>query len=218
MSKLKDIDTSTLEKIASLLPLGYLYLIVLGGINQSIFYWFIGINIFNYVDISDVLISPVSTLTSSWIILAAVIVYVIMFFLGYNVLLLKYRHKAWIKYCLAKKDVLKLQEMDENKAQRFLFKQFVVASMIGMACLYLGMGIGKGFRISQKISQGDLVYERVINFKGSDKPEKVSLINSNSLYYFYIEEGNPNIKISPVIAIESVRLIQEDQSISEGSE
>lgn len=74
MSKSHEKEISYSEKLASLLPLGYLYLIVLGILNQSIQYGLIGINILNYVAISDVLFSPITILTSHYIVLISVVV------------------------------------------------------------------------------------------------------------------------------------------------
>jgi hypothetical protein len=57
------------ENLQKLLPYGYLFLVVMGIIKESIFYYQIGINILKYTTIMDVLISPIATLTSNPVVL-----------------------------------------------------------------------------------------------------------------------------------------------------
>ena len=52
------------EKIQHLLPLGYLYLVIVGILKETAFFYQIGINILKYSSIMDVLMSPIATLTT----------------------------------------------------------------------------------------------------------------------------------------------------------
>ena len=53
------------QEIQGFLSIGYVYLIVMGILNETLYYNQIGIDILNYSNILDVLISPISKLTSS---------------------------------------------------------------------------------------------------------------------------------------------------------
>ena len=73
------------QDLQKLLPFGYLFLVILGIARESIFYNQLGINILNYSTIMDILISPVSILTSHPLvfiifILMIVSLYFIIFF------------------------------------------------------------------------------------------------------------------------------------------
>nr|WP_309757508.1 hypothetical protein [Flavobacterium sp.] len=57
------------EIVQRTLPFGYLFLVVLGIIKESIYYYQVGINILKHSNIMDVLISPIADLTSTPIIL-----------------------------------------------------------------------------------------------------------------------------------------------------
>ena len=48
--------------------IGYLYLIILGIVSDSIFYGIFGVSYLNYTTILDALISPISLLTNNWFI------------------------------------------------------------------------------------------------------------------------------------------------------
>ena len=62
-----------IDKIQAILPLGYLYLVVLGILKETVFFYQIGINILNYSSIMDILISPIATCLSNPLIFIAVI-------------------------------------------------------------------------------------------------------------------------------------------------
>ena len=50
--------------IQRLLPYGYLYLVILGVIKESIFYYPLDINILKYSSIMDILISPIADIAN----------------------------------------------------------------------------------------------------------------------------------------------------------
>jgi hypothetical protein len=69
-----------LEKIQGLLPLGYLYLIILGLLKESILFYQLGVNILKYSSITDILISPIADMASSPILIIIIISVVLIFF------------------------------------------------------------------------------------------------------------------------------------------
>lgn len=67
--------------LQKLLPFGYLFLVVIGVLKESIFYYHIGINILKYSNIMDILISPIADITSTPMILVSLIVITFIFYL-----------------------------------------------------------------------------------------------------------------------------------------
>ncbi|RYG08233.1 MAG: hypothetical protein EOO07_25975 [Chitinophagaceae bacterium] len=95
------------DNLHKLLPFGYLFLVVLGILKESIFYYQIGINILKYSSLMDILISPIATLTSNLIVFVAVIIFAIILY-AYPAFLAKRLDKKWaqklsgLKYILMK--------------------------------------------------------------------------------------------------------------------
>ena len=65
-----------LEKLLQFLPLGYLYLIILGILKQSLLYNQLGVNILNYSSVMDILLGPIADLTANISLIIAVIMIV----------------------------------------------------------------------------------------------------------------------------------------------
>jgi hypothetical protein len=65
-----------LENLQTYLPLGYLYLVILGIIKESIHFFQLGINILKYSTLMDVLLSPIADLMSHPLIFVLFIVFI----------------------------------------------------------------------------------------------------------------------------------------------
>jgi hypothetical protein len=192
----------SIEKAQNLLPLGYLFLVVLGILKESVFFHQIGINILKYSSIMDILISPIATLTLSPVILTIVFI-MFAFHFCLPSILYRYKHKKWI----IKR--FELEEIKEEQSKAVLKQRFVNASVIILSVMllsfFLGFGIGGGQTISKKIKLNKLSYNYKLNYN-SGESEDIYLIESNSAYYFYMAKGNPAVKIAPVGAIKSIEL------------
>ena len=192
----------SIEKAQNLLPLGYLFLVVLGILKESVFFHQIGINILKYSSIMDILISPIATLTSSPIILIVVFLMFVFHFCLPSILY-RYKHKKW----MIKR--FELDKMKEEQSEVALKRVFLNAAILILSAMllsfFLGFGIGGGQNISKKIRQNKLNYSYKLNYN-SGESEDIYLIESNSAYYFYVAKGNPAIKIAPVGAIKSIEL------------
>jgi len=70
-----------LQEIQGFLSVGYIYLIVMGILNETLYYSQIGIDILNYSSILDVLISPISRLTSS---ISRLLIFIIIVFFTFK--------------------------------------------------------------------------------------------------------------------------------------
>ncbi|SEI41419.1 hypothetical protein SAMN04487995_0522 [Dyadobacter koreensis] len=191
-----------LEKFQSLLPLGYLYLIVLGIMKESLYYYQLNINILKYCSLMDVLISPIAELTSS-----PIIIYATLFLLAMSLILqtvlTKNSEKEWARKILG----LKPTEIDlqKDEIKNIVIQQSIVFLMVALATFFVGIGLSNGEKVAKKIQNNDLSYDYKFNFE-SDKQEEVFLINSNSSYYFYITKGNKNLKIAPVGSIKTIEV------------
>lgn len=188
------------DRLQRLLPFGYLFLIVLGIIKESIYFYQLGINALNYSTLMDVLISPIADLTSHPIILGALIPLLAFgMFLRYNIL--KKNDKKWVK-ALVKKD---LSTMSDEEINQESFNFIINFSAMMMLSFFLGIGIGSGRFEAQKIKDGKIKFKHNLTFN-TGETKNIHLIKSNSAYYFYVEKGSPNIKISPVGTIKTLEL------------
>jgi len=192
----------TLEKFQSLLPLGYLYLIVLGIIKESLFYYHLDINILKYCSLMDVLISPIAELTSRPVIILATL-FLVGLSLIFQTVLTKHSDKKWVQRVLGQKP--EENGLQKQEIKNIVIQQSAVFLMVALATFFLGIGFSNGEKVAKKIQANDLSYDHKINFE-SDKQEEVYLINSNSSYYFYISKGNKNLKIAPAGSIKTIEL------------
>lgn len=196
-----------LEKIQELLPLGYLYLILLGLLKESIQYYQLGINILKYSSITDILISPVSEMSSSLLLTTAVISLSVLLFIC-QTFLIKNSHKDWAQKILGQNRFN--YNTGKKEIQKAVFPFFVLAVAYVLLSLFVGLGIGEGRTLSKKIIQNSFNCNYKINFN-SGRSEDVYLFNLNSSYYFYVTKGNKNIKITPIAAISNLELINNEK-------
>lgn len=149
----------------------------------------------------DILLSPIATLTAHPIILIAVIL-VIVFAYALPTFLFKQSHRKWVQKIagIKSKDEVSSEELSGN-----LSNLFIKYLSIGLLAFFLGIGIGEGIGLSKKIKSNNLVYKHKLNYNSGDS-EQVYLINTNSVYYFYLAKGNKAIKIAPIGAIKSIEL------------
>ena len=97
----------SLERIQNLLPIGYIYLVLMGILKESLLYYQLGINILKYSTIMDILISPIADLTANPILLGpAVILFFLLPFFITRFLSTK-SNKKWVQKISGLKRVLK---------------------------------------------------------------------------------------------------------------
>lgn len=196
-----------IDKVQNLLPLGYLFLVILGIVKESIFYYQIGINIVKYSSIMDILISPIAAITSNPIFFTTVLV---LFIFAYKLpqILLKNQDKKGLHKSFGSKifktDATTNEVSEEEKIEYYnniaieFFSFFLIS-------IFLGYGFADGRSISQKINNNKIDYDYKLNYT-NDKSENVYVIGSNTAYYFYLTEGNPTVKIAPVASIRNLEL------------
>jgi len=189
------IDTSLSKySMQDYMSIGYVVLLILGVISQTIYYGFLGINIFNYTSVLDVLLSPISILMDNWII-AVVFIIVLILSVPYFKLMKKYYSKLAKKekYQTGKNKV-KIDKMLTYFNKKHAIIPFLLYMIVSM---YVGFGLGGGGKIKNRINNFDYDYSHQIVFEDGEKKE-VKIIGKNSLYIFYVTKKETNINIVPI--------------------
>ncbi|SNR96351.1 hypothetical protein [Flavobacterium sp. ov086] len=187
------------EEIQKLLPLGYIYLVILGILKESIFYYQLGINILKYSTIMDILISPIAEFTSNPITLAF-IVSLCAFHFYLPRIFLKYKDNKRFQKSFDLKSTEGLSE--EETKNYYIYASFKIFAVI-LLSFFIGTGLAGGYTTMDRIKNNKVDYNYTLNYN-SGESEQIYLINSNSIYYFYVQKGHKTIKIVPIGAIKSV--------------
>ena len=192
-----------IDKIQNLLPLGYLYLVILGILKESIVFYQLGINILKYSTIMDILISPIAVMTSHPLIF---VVFILVAFYPFLVLKLFKNHsqKKWIRAIFGIKK--NKDEMTEEEIENYGNNLFIKSFLLMYLSVFLGIALQDGYSISQKIKNNQLKYDYKMYYNSGDS-QIISLIDSNSEYYFCISKGKKNINIIPTGSINNLEII-----------
>lgn len=150
----------------------------------------------------DILISPIADLTSNPILLIAIIILFLLPFFLTNYLAKKTDRK-WVQKISGLNSTT--DELTPEKIKNHFTKAYIMFIVVGLLSFFLGIGIGKGAKISKKIANNNLEYKDHINFNTGES-ENIYLIGSNSVYYFYLTKGSQTIKIAPVGTIKNIEL------------
>jgi hypothetical protein len=191
------------DDLEKLLPFGYLFLIVMGILKDSIYYYQFGINILRYSTIMDVLISPIAEFTSNPIILGAII---ILFLVHYYLpsFLAKNKDLAFVKRSFELKSTDALSP-EETKSY---YNGIAIKSLVlFLLSFFLGYGMAGGYFTKKKLKENKLDYSYQMDFNEGES-KNVFVIGNNSLYYFYFVKGDKKVKITPLAAIKNIELIE----------
>ena len=192
----------SIDKIQTLLPLGYLFLVILGLVKECVYYYQVGINYLKYSSIMDILISPIAAITEHpLILLVTIALFVFHFYLPK--ILLKYKHKKWIQKTFELKQ--NLNELSTEDQKEYLIVVTFRSLIIYLISFFLGFGIAGGYSQANNIKNKKLSYDYLLHYN-SGESETIFLIGFNSIYYFYLANGNQNIKITPVNSIKNLEL------------
>ncbi len=192
-----------LDRFTHYLPLGYLYLVILGIFRETITFYQLGINYLSYSSVMDVLLSPVAAITDHPLISGTVLVYMIFFYVFPKIVM----KKANNKYRAALLGNKKLnRDMTDEEKRKEATKHFIIGAALGLLCFFLGFGWAQGQKTKERINDNTLKYKYKLSLNNGESKE-VHLIELNSLYYFYVPKGSKNISISPVGSVNSLELI-----------
>jgi hypothetical protein len=166
------------EDLQKLIPFGYLFLVIMGILKESVLFYQLGINILKYSTLMDILISPIATLTAHPItFLTTISIFVSCYYLPS--FLYKYDHNKWIRKIFELKHT-KL-DLPEIEIKKYYFAISIKSLAIGLLSVYLGYGSAEGFFISKKIKNDDLKYDYTLNYN-SGEAEQIFLVSANSVY------------------------------------
>ena len=177
-------------KIQDYLSFGYLYLLILGIVRDSIYYGFMGINIVRYSDIMDVLLSPIAYLSQEYII------FLVFFFVTYWVAIQpsfhkKHREKKWYQR------LFNVEKRDEKyKEPRLIPLELPIVALM-IASLLLGTGLGRGIKTADRIATNELEMLDEITFMDGSS-EMVYIIGQNTSFLFYVKQGEKETSVSPI--------------------
>ncbi len=166
--------------LQSFLSLGYLYLLVVGILTDTVFYSYAGINILSYSSLLDVLLSPIVYMTKNPL---------IPVFVFLPVLVLPLWNTTLVPWLRKKKPGKEPQLLAPGKMV-LICAMFVIG-------LYLGLGFGKGAKLKEQITDNTLKPDHELRLDDHETL-RVKLIGQNSLYLFYIPEGSTRVVITPV--------------------
>ena len=176
------------------LSAGYVYLIFLGIIDEVIFYSFFGIDILNYSGISDILMAPINTLLSDIRVFGIVSAVMFLIYLMYFKLLpylhQKSKSQHWYKSLV--------RDMDKADAKFVAMeKRKILFIGIYLSCLFLGMRIGYGHKMKDRIDKGQFKLTHTLTMTDNSS-KKVRIIGQNSLYVLYVTKEKRDISIIPI--------------------
>jgi hypothetical protein len=192
-----------LEKLQTLLPVGYLYLILMGLLKEGILYYQLGINILNYSSITDILISPIVEIVKD-VKLPITIVISVVFFFCLQLFFINKRHTKWAKHLLIQNGVK--PEASKQEVQKAIFPFFMLLISIELLSMFVGIGIGDSQKLVKKIRLRNFSTNYKVSFS-SGRAEELYVFDMNSAYLFYLSKGNDNIQISPLATVSTLEVI-----------
>ncbi len=186
---------STQRSLQDYLSLGYLYLLILGIFKDVIFYGLLGVNIINFSNIQDILLSPIIFLTADLKQFLIFLVGLPLIAIGIGYAARKYheinKNKEWYK---AKKNY---EKWDKTYGKETYYDFLTTMILLALFGAFIGAGLGKGMKISKKIKTGTLENTSQITFENKETL-KVNLIGHNSEYLFYAAEKDTVVTIVPI--------------------
>jgi hypothetical protein len=176
--------------------LGYLYLMVIGLLDDIIFFRFLGVNIFYYVSLSDIIMAPLNTIFGNSFITFTVLGVMIWsaFFMNklYPFLHEKGRTRVWYQ-----KMVKDMDKADKSMAKFKNPRSLWTFLPVCFAFVVLGLRVGSGSATSERIEQGNFSVTHSLTFNNG-KTKKVKIVAQNSTYIFFAVEGEKVLTIVPI--------------------
>ncbi len=173
-----------------LLSLGYIYLILMGILNESLYYNRLDIEILKYSNILDVLLSPISKLTTTkGLLFSSFLVFATYILPNYY---LKKKGNNWLKKAF-KVD----PNLPEAETKNRIIKSLLINFAIGIFGFFIGTGIGGGHKIATEIKENKVVYNDTVQFLTGETTQ-VEIVGKNSSYLFYLTEDRPKVQVSPI--------------------
>ncbi|PBJ15641.1 hypothetical protein [Flavobacterium sp. ACN6] len=189
------------DDLEKLLPFGYLFLILMGILKDSIYYYQFGINILRYSTIMDVLISPIAEFTSNPIILIAIILLFVLHFHLPSFL----AKKKDIRFVQKAFELKPTDQLSAEEAKSYYNGIAIKSLILFLLSFFLGYGFAGGYFNKKKLHNNTLEYDFRIDFNEGESKD-VFILGNNSLYYFYLVKGDKTVKITPLASIKNIDL------------
>ena len=87
-----------------------------------------------------------------------------------------------------------------DQIESTLLKNLLLIISIGLFGFFVGSGIGKGKKISEKITEGKIKYNDKISFINGET-SNIKIIGTNSSYVFYLTDETKTVRITPIEGI-----------------
>lgn len=185
-----------------LLSLGYIYLLILGVFTDSIYYSFFDVHIIAHSDVLDILLSPIAILTESLIIPLFIIFSSATIYFIRVKLSPKLHAKNRLKESYRKKH--NVEKLDRVYSRKPTLSELAPAFALILFAMFIGIRVGSGWKLKQRMENKDFYYLNVITFQNQEKVN-ASIIGQNSLYVFYVAEGDDKLTIAPIA--QNIKLI-----------
>jgi hypothetical protein len=178
-SSRKESPESSLS-LSEILPLGYLYILILGILAESLYYGLIGINFLSYASILDVLLGPIAILTDKPILLILLIVVGSVFY-----------------YLMIVKGKKSSNKSDSESKGVTVYAAYGIVMSVMVLFAFVGYGLGKGMKERSNIGENKIKHDVTLHFLNGEKKE-VRKLGNTSTFFFHIQKDQKSISISPI--------------------
>lgn len=185
---------SSTRTLQDYLSIGYLFLLVLGILRDSIYYSFVDLNFLRYSNILDVLLSPVSYMSENYKVPLVLVGIILLFSLLGKARLHfhnKYKQKAWYQ------KRFKVEKLDAKYNKPATIDSILIILALFIMSFYIGTGIGGGIKLSSILEEKNAKANQKIYFIAGDTLE-AKVIGQNSQYLFYIPENGDRVVVVPI--------------------
>ena len=195
--------------IQEILSLGYVYLLILGVLTDTIYYSFFDINIIEHSDILDILLSPINILTDHWIIPVAIILFCVLFYFFQAKIAPKLYEKRKRNEAFRQKHNIEKLDIIYNGKPKLKHLTPIFALII--FSMFIGFRAGGGGKIQHRMKNNDLTHSTIIEFQNGEKINSY-IIGRTSTYLFYVVQDDNKLTIAPIA--QNIRTITKSKKVN----
>lgn len=188
--------TLKVKSLQEFISIGYLGLLLLGLMKESITYAYLNINIIKYSSLLDILMSPISILTSDiriplFTIIIPSMLYFLMMFRKY--IHRKGKDKEWYQ------KLVNVEKANEkyNVSKEYIAMLSLIGGFVYLFAFILGASTDRGEFIETAFKSGEYEITHEIIFLDKEKVA-ANIIGQNSQYLFYLSKDQNQVSISPI--------------------
>lgn len=185
------------------LTIGYLMLLIIGLLMDSIIYGSLGIDILHYSSVFDLLVSPLATLLTD----LRKLILISFFVIGFPSLVIwlerTFKEKAWYQ-----KRFANLQLQSTKKLSKLL--SLALASFLFTCGIFIGISMTTADKLKEKIENKTYDLTHSVTFRDGSE-NRVLVTGQNTQYLFYVSEGSSEVSISPILTNIKKLVLLEDK-------